>query len=191
MSVLRRRRAAGHRAEPVDRVPGPSEVALVLVAADDADLRVRVLGLFPRPDQEPWSGQALATLPWADSLVGLHPFAVLADGEAVGFGIIDERPLDLVTLTPRPDRAVLLRSFYLDAESQGRGIGQRALRGIGPFVRALVPRAVEVVLTVNAANAPAVRAYLGAGFVDDGDQYLGGRLGPQHILRLPLPVRPT
>lgn len=188
MSRIRRRRA--ERTAAAEPAPGPAEVALVVVAPDDAELRARVLGLFPRPDQEPWSGQALATLPWADSLPGLHPFAVLADGTAVGFGIIDRRPLDLVALSPRPDRAVLLRSFYLDAGAQGRGIGRRALRGVGPFVRALVPGAVEVVLTVNVANEPAVRAYLAAGFVDDGDVYRGGRLGPQHILRLPLPVLP-
>ncbi|UXU74445.1 MULTISPECIES: hypothetical protein [unclassified Paracoccus (in: a-proteobacteria)] len=41
-------------------------------------------------------------------------------------------------------------------------------------------------LTVNQVNPGARAVYLAAGFVDGGEMYHGGRIGPQHILRLSL-----
>ena len=169
--------------------PTDPEVELVVLEPDRLDLRARVLGLFPRPEQERFSGQAIVTLPWADSRPELTPFAVVAAGEPVGFGILDRTEADLAPLTPRPDRAVLFRSFYLAADAQGRGLGRAAAAAVPDLVRAVHPDATEVVLTVNEANPVAVRAYRAAGFVDEGDRYLGGSQGPQHVLRRLLPAR--
>ena len=160
---------------------------LVVLTDTEVDLRAAVVALSPRPAQEPFSGRARETLTWSDGRVDMTAFAIVAGGEAVGFGIIDRAELDLVALTPRPDRAALLRSFYVAADHQGHGFGRAGAAAVGPLVRALAPMVTEVVLTVNEQNAPALRAYLAAGFVDDGDRFLGGSLGPQHILRLPLP----
>ncbi|MCU1357453.1 MAG: N-acetyltransferase [Acidimicrobiales bacterium] len=173
------------------RCDRPGEVSLVVVATDDAELRTATLALAPRLDQERFSGRARETLPWADRVTTMTPFAVVADGAPVGFGILDTTELHLLALTPRPDRAVLLRSFYVDAAHQGRGIGRRAAAEIGILARDVAAQATEVVLTVDEHNPIAAHTYRAAGFVDDGDRYLGGTLGPQHILRLPLPPRPN
>ena len=169
--------------------PDPEVLELVVLVPGEADLRARVVDLHPHPEQERFSGQARVTLPWADSRAELTPFAVVVDGEAVGFGILDRTEADLVRLTPRPDRAVLFRSFYLAAEAQGRGWGRAAAGLVPELVRVVHPDATEVVLTVNEANPVALHAYLAAGFLDEGDRDLGGSQGPQHVLRHPLPVR--
>ena len=51
-------------------------------------------------------------------------------------------------------------------------------------VRRDFPDARSLVLTVNVRNPAARAVYLGGGFVDGGEQYLGGSAGPQHVLRL-------
>jgi hypothetical protein len=53
-------------------------------------------------------------------------------------------------------------------------------------VRRNFPGVRSVVLTVDVRNVAARTAYLCGGFVDAGERYLGGSLGPQHVLRLEL-----
>jgi RimJ/RimL family protein N-acetyltransferase len=50
----------------------------------------------------------------------------------------------------------------------------------------MFPDAQRLALTVNVTNPVAVRVYRQAGFSDTGRQYLGGALGPQHVLVLDL-----
>lgn len=148
-------------------------------------LRPHVLGLTVRPDQEEFVIPASTTLADADADPGRTPFAVLLRDPAraslpVGFGVLD-RGGYLPELVDAPERAVLLRAFYVDAAHQGRGIGAAAARAARSLAATL--DGVElVVLTVNVRNAAGVAAYSRAGFADTGARYLRGDAGPQHVL---------
>ena len=86
----------------------------------------------------------------------------------------------------QPCLTIGLRGVLVDAGAQGAGIGHKAMALIGGYVRARFPRAREVVLTVNHLNPGARAVYLAAGFRDEGEDFLGGSRGPQHIMRLAL-----
>jgi RimJ/RimL family protein N-acetyltransferase len=148
------------------------------------DLRDRVLGLEPRPNQTRFAGSALQTLPEAETDPRRHPIAILEGGEPVGFCVLHRGP-GPGGLAPTP-ADVLLRGFFVDAAAQGRGIATRALVGLPRFVAEHVPGARRIVLAVNTRNPAAIRAYRRAGFLDRGDLYHGGAHGPQHILELAL-----
>jgi GNAT superfamily N-acetyltransferase len=163
----------------------------VVLTAEREDLRAEVVALAPRLDQERYSGRARETVAWADTRSTMTPFAITAGPQAVGFGILDRSELDLVALTPQPDRAVLLRSFYVAAEHQGHGYGRLAAAATPSLAQAVAPRATHLLLTVNEENPAARATYLAAGFVDTGERFLGGTLGPQHILRHHLRARIT
>jgi GNAT superfamily N-acetyltransferase len=156
-------------------------VSLTLVTPE---LRARVLALAPLPEQEPFSGAARDTLPVAERTPGRVPVVALQDGEPFGYLMLDRGPE--VTAYAPGDDVVGVRGVYVDAASQGRGLGTAMLRALPDFARALYPGAGRLSLTVNVSNSPAVRVYLRAGFVDTGRLYHGGRLGAQHVLDLPL-----
>jgi RimJ/RimL family protein N-acetyltransferase len=84
------------------------------------------------------------------------------------------------------DGVVGVRGVYVDAASQGRGLGTAMLRELPAFALRRHPGATRLALTVNVSNPRAIRTYLRAGFTDTGRLYHGGRLGPQHVLELPL-----
>ena len=154
---------------------------LVPLDGEATALRDAVVALRPLPDQEVYSSRAEETLPAAEADPDRTPFAVLLGDLPVGFGVLD-RAGYLADLVDEPQRAVLLRAFYLDAAWQGRGLGVAAAREVRDLAGRLHPDADLVVLTVNEGNPRAVAAYLRAGFVDIGVRYLGGGAGPQHVL---------
>ena len=155
-----------------------ADVALVPVTPD---LRGAVLRLAPRPEQEAFSGRAEQTLPVAEDHPTRHPVAILEGGVPVGFFVLDTTPPPV-----RPGADLLLRAFFVDAASQGRGVGQAAVAALPALVRQRFPGAREVVLTVNLRNAAARAAYLSGGFVDTGELDLSGAAGPQSVLVLDL-----
>lgn len=165
---------------------GSSEPALTRLHRLDGDdpatvaRRTAVVALLPLPEQEPFSSRAELTLPAADADPHRTPFAVEHDGVPVGFGVLDTGAL-LDEIVDQPERAVLLRAFYIDAGAQGRGHGRTAARLLRALARSVAPGADIVVLTVNERNPAAIRAYAAGGFVDVG-RYLGGSLGPQRIM---------
>jgi RimJ/RimL family protein N-acetyltransferase len=159
-----------------------SKPAVALVAVRDAALRERVLALAPRPEQVGYSGTPAQTLRDAERR-GSLPVAIVADGEPVGFFILDRAGVPGATHVPA---AVGLRAFFVDARHQGRGIGGAALRAVPAFTLEHFPGSHAVVLTVNVENAVARRVYEHAGFRRTGDLHLGGALGPQHVLILDL-----
>ena len=144
------------------------------------ELRDAVLALAPRPDQSPWSGEARWTLPAAESHPRRTPCTALLDGLPVAFFILDTGS-DVALYEPLPN-TVGVRALYVDRSRQGEGIGTAMLRAMPGLARRLYPGAERLALTVNENNPIAVRAYLGAGFVDTGRFYRAGALGPQHVL---------
>ncbi len=160
-----------------------NEISLAQV---DDGLRPAVMALAPRPEQVPFSGVAAQTLPDAERTPGRHPVAVLEGGAPVGFLILDSKP-------GAPGRAgdLLLRAFFVDAGVQGRGIGTAALLALPGYARAHDPAAERILLTVNIVNPSAQAVYERAGFVDTGELYHGGTLGPQRVLGLALVDQPS
>lgn len=144
-------------------------------------LREAALRLAPHPQQEQFSGRADQTLPLAQRDPARHPYVVLEDGAPVAFFVLDETPPDA-----DPTADLHLRAFFVDASAQGRGVATRAATALPDLVRRDFPRVRSVVLTVDVRNVAARTAYLRGGFVDTGELYLGGSLGPQHLLRLHL-----
>jgi GNAT superfamily N-acetyltransferase len=156
----------------------------VSLAVVTPELRARVLALAPLPEQEPFSGAARDTLPVAERTPGRVPVVACADGEPFGYLMLDQGP-EVAAYAPGED-VVGVRGVYVDAASQGRGLGTAMLRALPAFAGALYPAARRLSLTVNVSNSPAVRVYLRAGFADTGRRYHGGRLGAQYVLEVAL-----
>lgn len=152
----------------------------------DARNRGRVLELAPYPNQRKYSGVPLDTLPMAERDPAQRPFAILAEGEPVGFFVLHGGAG--ASRYVRPPHELLLRAFFVAAAWQGQGIGRQALAALPALVRDLDPDATRIALTVNTDNVPAIRAYLQAGFADTGEVTPGVH-GPQHVFALDLPPR--
>lgn len=147
------------------------------------DLRPRVLGLAPHPDQQRYSGRASDTLALASNHLRRAIVALDDDGEPVAFLILDTGASMVAVHRPG---TVGVRGFYVDARHQGRGYGTATLRALPAYVREHYPGADRIALTVNVANATAQRAYFRAGFVDTGERYSAVPSSPQLVLELRL-----
>ncbi|MFE3460733.1 GNAT family N-acetyltransferase [Nocardiopsis aegyptia] len=178
-------------------VPGLRLVRLDRTTPEIALLRQAVLRHRLAPGQSKYTGLPVATLPAADADPDRFPFAVVRTGAAptdpatagracVGFGIID-RGAALVPLVDAPERAVLLRAYYVTPEWQGRGVGRAACAAplLDLLVAGVAPTTAEIVLCVNEANRQAERVYAAAGFVPTGRRIVGSE-GPQAVMSRPL-----
>ncbi|WP_298805988.1 GNAT family N-acetyltransferase [uncultured Pseudokineococcus sp.] len=177
--------------------PPAQRVRLRALAPDDVALRAALVQLEPAPHQLGASASARQTLPAADADPRRAPFAVLLDAEPIGFGVLDRGDL-LAQVVDEPERAVLLRGFYLTASAQGRGHGRAAATQVPALAADLWgPVAAGgpalVVLTVGTSNAAAQRAYAAAGFRGTGVQQRVEGQEPQHVLvaAVPQPPRAT
>lgn len=147
-------------------------------------LRERVTALAPLPEQVRYSGRARDTLALTAATPLRRPVTALDDaGEPFAFLILDTGASMVAVHRPG---TVGVRAFYVAAGHQGRGLGTAVLRALPAYVREHYPDADRIALTVNRQNEVARRAYLRAGFRDTGELYTAGRLGPQHVLELPL-----
>jgi RimJ/RimL family protein N-acetyltransferase len=156
---------------------------MVRLRTVDAAVRDDVLALTPAPGQARFSGLAPDTLPAAERHRTRRAVAVLRDDAPVGFFALDHADPICGYLT---EPSVALRAFFVDAQVQQQGIASAALRALPAFVAERYPAAETVVLTVNVSNPVATRLYQRAGFVDTGRMHLGGTVGPQRVLVLPL-----
>lgn len=160
-------------------------------------LRRAVLRHRVAPAQRRFVTEAVHTLPRADADPHRTPFAVvLADIEVrgrgtaldacAGFGILD-RLGSLPELVENPERAVLLRAYYITPEWQGRGIGRAACSAqvLHPLVTEVAPDTTEVVLCLNDGNEAGLRTYRAAGFAFTGARYDGPQ-GPQQVMSRPV-----
>src|SRR3954469_17477622 len=156
-----------------------SEISLSAVTSA---LEPAVLELRPAPRQERFASRAAFTLPRAREDPARHEVVILEDGVPVGFFVLDEDYASRVLAeSPRP---VGLRGFFVDAAHQRLGIGARAPRGPPAHVRAPLPGATSVLLTVGPDNPAARRLYVAAGFVPTGKTWDHGPGGRQEALEL-------
>jgi len=173
-------------------------VRLAVVDDDGGTLFAAALRLRTGPEQARFAELPGESFPLALADPARTAFAVVDDerdaerddvaGRVVGAGVLDTgaptSDAELATLLTAaghdPGRAVLLRSFVIGADQQGRGLGTAAARAT-PELAQRVAGADAVVLTVNERNPAGRRAYERAGFADVG-RYLGGVAGPQRAL---------
>ncbi|MEI4620224.1 GNAT family N-acetyltransferase [Bacillus pfraonensis] len=81
--------------------------------------------------------------------------------------------------------ALLLISFSINYEKQGKGYAQKGLALLHDFVASYFSDKNEIVLAVNERNIPAQKLYFKVGFEDRGQRRMGP-IGRQLILYLPL-----
>ena len=156
-------------------------VSVLVAVPPSGPLKEAALRLAPRPEQEDFSGRAEQTLPLAERDPARHPYVLLEDGAPVAFLVLDETPS-----AADATGDLLLRGFFVDAAAQGRGVAGRAVAALPDVVRRDFPRVRVMVLTVDVRNPAARAVYVRGGFVDAGELYLRGSVGPQHVLRLAL-----
>ena len=133
------------------------------------------------PDQAPFSDLPLTVM---DTGAARDGHVILADGEPAGFFAIDRdygAHHDFA-----PEGALGLRMFSVNHADQGRGIASAGVAALRGYLAAQYPGWDWCYLTVNCRNPAAIRVYEKGGFEYTDALYLGGDLGPQHIMRLPL-----
>lgn len=157
---------------------------MITLVALPPDQKARVAHLRVAAGQERFVRDGAYAASETDPALDLY--AVEHDGAVVGMFKLDRAYAD----APRHDFAQAgdlgLRGVLIDAAHQGKGLGRALLVALPGLVRSRYPQARRLVLTVNCRNTAAHRAYLAAGWQDDGQIYLGGDAGPQHILWLGL-----
>ncbi|MDS9468454.1 GNAT family protein [Paracoccus sp. MBLB3053] len=142
----------------------------------------RVAHIEVTPEQQPFCGTVPGHFEMDEPGCDFH--VVIRDGHAVGFFKIDRE------FATRFDFALSheigLRGMMIDRNEQGQGTGKAAILALRPYLQRLYPDASNCVLTVNIINLAARSVYLSGGFQDEGGLFHGGRIGPQHILRMNL-----
>lgn len=152
----------------------------------DAALRPALLRLRVHEEQRPFVGAIADLLADAESCTGCEPMSILLDGAPIGFYRIETAARCLTGQDfPRPTLG--LRSFFIDHQWQGRGLGALVLAAILEDMAHRHPAARDVALTVNVRNAAGVALYRRLGFSDTGALYHGGPSGPQHLMVRALP----
>lgn len=162
------------------------ELPAIRVAPVDDLLHPAVLRLRVRPDQNDFVGPVATALADAARCPGSEPMAILLDDAPIGFYRI-ERSARSIADRDFGVEALGLRSFFIDAERQGRGYGAQALAAMLADLTRRHPAARLLVLAVDCRNRAALSLYLRGGFEDGGGLYHGGRAGPQRLLQCRLP----
>lgn len=159
-------------------------IALAPLGRDEID---RVAHIAVAPEQEPFCGTIARQFAMDETGCDFH--VVTRNSHPVGFFKIDRHYATRYGFAHLGE--IGLRAMMIDRAEQGRGIGKAAMQALGPYLRLHYPRARACVLTVNIVNLPARAIYLAGGFQDDGGLFHGGRIGPQHILRMDLSNLPV
>ena len=144
--------------------------------------RDRVNHIAVLPSQEPFCGTIAHHFAADEPECDFH--IVLRDEDVVGFFKIDRAYFEKFTFAQPHE--IGLRGVMIDRAEQGKGTGKAAIRALRDYLPARYPWAASVVLTVNQINPAAIATYLAAGFQNTGELYHGGKIGPQHIMRMPL-----
>ncbi|NHW48943.1 GNAT family N-acetyltransferase [Paenarthrobacter sp. MSM-2-10-13] len=171
-------------ADPHERM----DVWLIPLKMLDDDARAIQLGavaeLAVEPGQREFVGDPLRMMLISLEEESRFPYVIEAGGAAVGVLTLQTGAATLAGW-PDDESVWLLRGFFIDTKSQGRGLGTSAARAAAEQARKLTSRLgggqAGVVLSVNERNGAGLAAYAKAGFVDSG-RYLGGGAGPQRTM---------
>ena len=147
-----------------------------------ADLIDPLRGVRVAEDQVMFSGQPSEVVDHPETGLDIH--VILFDGRVVGMFRIDRGYHRSYPFAPSDGLG--LRTFLIDEQMQGRGIGKACCLLLQNYLSDRYKGARTVFLTVNLGNPAARQVYLTGGFIDTGDQWPHGEAGPQHILKLKL-----
>lgn len=109
------------------------------------------------------------------------PHLILADDTVVGFFLFDTVYSNRYDFCP--PKSLGVRALLVDHRFQGKGIAKQAISQFAQFARSHLPAYQALYLTVNCRNNAAYQCYLKSGFEDTNELYLGGPVGPQHIMK--------
>jgi GNAT superfamily N-acetyltransferase len=140
----------------------------------------QTLQLSVNENQRPYTSTVSATLKHLNPCQ--HPHVITLNKIPIGFFVIDFEPNAI--LSRRDPATVILRSFFIDRQYQRRGYAKTALTKLTDYMNQHHATIRTVALTVNCRNKSAYHCYQSAGFVDKGEYYLDGPIGPQHIMQL-------
>lgn len=101
----------------------------------------------------------------------MHPISVYQDHNLAGFFVLDFGE-DKLEMTQNVD-AVLLRSFSIHPELQGKGIGKYAMQIVDIFLHENFSHCNEIVLAVNNNNYAAKKLYETSGYLYNGKTKIG------------------
>ncbi len=109
------------------------------------------------------------------------PHLILLEDTVVGCFLFDTGYSDKYDFCPKNTLGV--RALLVDHRFQGQGIAKQAISQFSQFARSHFPTFQALYLTVNCRNRAAYECYIKAGFEDTTKRYLGGPVGPQHIMK--------
>jgi RimJ/RimL family protein N-acetyltransferase len=130
-------------------------------------------------EQEQFTRLPIDSLPTVKDDLDCYPIVILSNDLSVGYFVLQVG--EAVKEYTENDRAIILRSYSINSEQQGKGYGKQSLSLLDQFVPEFLPNYTEIVLAVNDRNHVATSLYLKSGFIDNGIKR-EGRKGPQKIL---------
>ncbi|AIE79703.1 acetyltransferase, GNAT family [Bacillus cereus] len=110
---------------------------------------------------------------------------VILDYNGVPVGLFTLQTGDSVQEFTENESALLLTSFSINYDRQGKGYAKKSLALLQAFVQRYFPMKNEVVLAVNEKNIPAQNLYEKVGFQDKGFRRMGP-IGQQIVMHLPI-----
>ncbi len=109
------------------------------------------------------------------------PVLILAANKLAGFFVLDAG--EAVKEYTESSGALLIRSYSIHPDYQGKGVGKKSLKLLLSFINRYFPTKNKVVLGVNHKNTAAQHLYKRCGFVDT-DRYIFGSQGKQFVYQM-------
>ncbi len=110
-----------------------------------------------------------------------HPHLIISNGEVAGFFLLDLSYTETYGFSN--SKALGVRALLVDQRFQGQGVATKAINLLPSYVVNNYPDFQVLQLTVNCRNKVAYNCYCKCGFEDTGALYLGGPVGPQHVMQ--------
>lgn len=109
------------------------------------------------------------------------PVLILAENKLAGFFVLDAG--EAVKEYTKSSGALLIRSYSIHPDYQGKGGGKKSLKFLPAFINHHFPTKNEVVLGVNYKNTTAQHLYIRSGFVDT-NRHIFGSQGKQFVYQM-------
>ncbi|MGG0450766.1 GNAT family N-acetyltransferase [Priestia megaterium] len=109
------------------------------------------------------------------------PVLILAVNKLAGFFVLDAG--EAVKEYTESSGALLIRSYFIHPDYQGKGVGKKSLKLLPFFINHHFPTINKVVLGVNYKNTAAQHLYKRSGFVDT-NRHIFGSQGKQFVYQM-------
>ncbi|MBY0092093.1 GNAT family N-acetyltransferase [Priestia megaterium] len=109
------------------------------------------------------------------------PVLILAENKLAGFFVLDAGKA--VKEYTESSGALLIRSYSIHPDYQGKGVGKKSLKLLPSFINHHFPTKNEVVLGVNHKNTAAQHLYKRSGFVYT-NRHIFGSQGKQFVYQM-------